>query len=203
MSLLGEQTRVEARTGRKLNNALTLTFKVSKDEDLAIATQPSGIGVLFGFKNGGAGKYEIKSAAGELLVDCHLKGTSVTTGAGEAVGMIEPEEGSAVLRDRNGTVLARLIGHPTANRIDSAWVYPIVDSTGTAVGTITLMRPGFNFAADVVDTWIHWDRAGQSLKVPTLGTRLELTQPVDAVLGDLLMGACVDLAIGPRGFLAP
>ena len=66
------------------------------------------------------------------------------------------------------------------------------------LGSSTQIRPG---PARNVVLW--WDRAGGPLKVQTLGVRVELDNPVDAALGDLLIGACVDLALGPRAVTTP
>ncbi len=55
---------------------------------------------------------------------------------------------------------------------------------------------------ELVDQFLWGEDPSSSLKLPTLGTRLELRGPVDSTLGDLLLAACVDLALGPRAFLA-
>ncbi len=63
MSILGDVTLVESRTGRKANNALTQTFKATKDQVLAEAVQAGGIGVLLGFRNGGSGRFTVTPLA--------------------------------------------------------------------------------------------------------------------------------------------
>src|SRR5436309_7108018 len=56
--LLGSATVVDARTGRKLNNALTLTFRTSPDVTIAVGAQVGSAWVLLGFKNtGDAGRF--------------------------------------------------------------------------------------------------------------------------------------------------
>jgi hypothetical protein len=44
--------------------------------------------------------------------------------------------------------------------------------------------------------------AQQSLKIPSKGASLRLNQPVDAYLGDLLVCACVDFPVLPRGYVS-
>lgn len=53
-----------------------------------------------------------------------------------------------------------------------------------------------------LDTLLWWDHAGQAMKVSILGTRLTLERTPTAVERDVLLGACVDLAIGLRPYIA-
>jgi hypothetical protein len=203
MGMLGSATLVDARTGRRLNNALTLTFKVSKEQTLGVATQAGGLGVLLGFQNGGSGRYALKGDAGTLALDCRPARTSVAGASGEAVGSIGPDGATVALRDNRGQVVGRLLGQPANKRHDAVWSYPVTDPTGARLGRIVLMRTTFDAYAEIEEVVLWWDRAGGPLKVQTLGVRLELDNPVDAPLGDLLLGACVDLALGPRAFTTP
>lgn len=203
MGMLGSATLVDARSGRKLNNAFTLTFKLSKDQTLGVATQAGGLGMLLGFSNGGSGRYALKGDAGTLALDCRPASTSVASAAGGAVGSIEPDNGAAALRDSAGRVIGRLAGQPAEKGHDAVWSYPVTDPDGARLGTIVLMRTTFDTYTEAMDVALWLDRAGGLLKVPTLGARLELEHPVDAALGDILLGACVDLALGPRAFTTP
>jgi hypothetical protein len=55
---------------------------------------------------------------------------------------------------------------------------------------------------DLDDMYIWWDRAGAALKTPLLGTRLALVRPVSDVERDVLLGACVDITLGLRPYMA-
>lgn len=197
---------VAARTGRKLNNSLTLTFKTSPTDTLATAVQKGSAGVLLGFKNGGAGKYVISGGNGEITVNCAAKRTSVSSGSGQTIGWIEKEEtGDGAISRADGTVAARVVGHPEGQRKDSTWPYQLTDHQGQPLGTLTWMRTGatFDLVGELTDMSIWWDRAGAPLKVPSLGVHLALDHPVDATTGDLLLGACVDLSLGSHSFIRP
>jgi hypothetical protein len=50
--------------------------------------------------------------------------------------------------------------------------------------------------------YVWWTHAGRSLPIPVLGTRLALHQAVTGVPRDVLLGACVNLAIGLRPYVA-
>lgn len=65
---------------------------------------------------------------------------------------------------------------------------------------------GWKTLSDVLDsawsTYIWWDRAGQSLPILILGTRLILLRAVTQLERDVLLSAYVDLAIGVRPYIA-
>jgi hypothetical protein len=87
--LLGSATVVDARTGRKLNNAVTLTFRTSPEETIAVGAQVGSAAVLLGFKNtGDAGRFTLKGPAGELALDCRAERTTVTTAGGNPVAPV-------------------------------------------------------------------------------------------------------------------
>src|SRR5438045_5416024 len=108
MGLLGGAVTVEGRTGRKVSNALTLTFKVGEGLPLAVATQGGGIGVLLGFKNGGSkGHFKLTGPGGVdvLDVDCTRDRTTVTRADGAVVGtIVEDGGGNASFRSAAGDV---------------------------------------------------------------------------------------------------
>jgi hypothetical protein len=95
MGILGDATVVSAQTGRKLNNALTVTFKTSPDRRLATAVQAGSIGVLLGFRNGGGGHYKFSGGGRELTVECASPRSQLTSGDGQVVGTIEKDESAA------------------------------------------------------------------------------------------------------------
>lgn len=204
VGLLGPATVVDARTGRKLSNALTLTFKTSREETIAVGAQVGSAAVLLGFKNTGtAGRFRIEGPAGALALDCRQERTTVTTGAGEPVGTVERVADEGVLRDPAGAVLARLTGVPKERSRDPACRYPLSADTGAALGTLTLLTTAavpLDLADELVQATVFWDKSAP-LKVPTLGARLDLERPVGNTLGDLLLSACVTIALGPQAFI--
>jgi hypothetical protein len=206
MGLLGSSTVVAARTGRKTNNALTLTYKTSESDTLAIAVQKGSAGVLFGFKNGGSGRYTISSDGKDesIVVDCSPKRTTASGGSGRPFGWIEKDEsGDGVLSTADGVPVARVAGHPKDRAKEAVWPYRLNDASGGALGTYTWVRTGtkFDLAGELVELSVWWDRAGGPLKVPSLGVQLELGHPVDPVLGDLLLAMGVDISLGSHSFI--
>ena len=59
--------------------------------------------------------------------------------------------------------------------------------------------------SDVLDsawsTYLWWDQAGAALPIQVLGTRLILLRPPTPLERDVLLAACVDLAIGLRPYI--
>jgi hypothetical protein len=65
------------------------------------------------------------------------------------------------------------------------------------VGGWSLMK-----AVDDLSTELYWwNHAGEPLKTPLLGTRLAMMRQVDDVERDVLLGACVDIALGLRPYI--
>lgn len=207
MSVLGDRTVVDARVGRKLDNALTLTYRSGPGEPFATATQGGGrLGILLGFKNGGSGTHLVEGSAGAgmLRVEClRDRPTVVSTGEGHPVGAIARGEG-ADLVDPSGSTLARLIDDPGGHRGVDAFVLAVVDPAGARLGTFSIVRTlgAYSLLNDVIETSIWWDRAGQPLKAPLLGAVISLKAPVSGPIGDLLVAACADVCLGLRGYTA-
>lgn len=204
VGLLGSATVVDARTGRKLNNALTLTFKTSPHETIAVGAQVGSAWVLLGFKNtGDAGRFTLEGPAGALALDCKEQRTTVSTDAGAPVGTVERVGDDGVLLDPAGTVLGRLTGLPDERGRDPACRYPLADDAGTPVGTLTLLTTAAvpqDLTEEILQTAVFWDKPA-ALKVPTLGARLDLDHAVGITLGDLLLSTCITMALGPQAFL--
>lgn len=194
---------MDARTGRRLNNALTLTFRTSPEETIAVGTQVGSAWVLLGFKNtGDAGRFTLKGAAGELALDCRAERTTVTTAGGSPVGTVERVEDEGELRDGTGKVLARLAGVPKDHSRDPACRYPLRDDAGADLGTLTLLTTAsrLDLVDELVATTVFWEKSAP-LKVPTLGARLDLHHAVRSTLGNLLLSTCVTIALGPQAFI--
>jgi len=194
---------VDARTGRKLNNALTLTFKASPEETIAVGTQVGSAWVLLGFKNtGDAGRFTLKGPGGELALDCRTERTAVTSAGGDPVGTVERVADDGELRDAGGSLLARLAGLPKEHSRDPACRYPLTDGAGADLGTLTLLTTAarFDLVDELVETTVFWGKAAP-LKVPTLGARLDLHRAVGGTLGNLLLSTCVTIALGPQAFI--
>lgn len=205
--MLGDVTELSAQVGRKVNNALTLTFKTSPDTTFATAVQAKSVGVLFGFRNGGPGRYTVTrdDGGGDLHVDCALPTTTVTAEGGATVGTIAKDDaGNGVFRSGDGSLLAIATAQPEDRHADFAWRHRLSGPEGRTLGQLTWIRSrpltGWDVVNGLENLYVWWDHAGAPLKVPSLGAHLTLEAPVAAALGELLLAACVDVTVGCHSF---
>jgi hypothetical protein len=83
----------------------------------------------------------------------------------------------------------------------------VVRPSGEQIGRLDIIRTVAGWtvkrAYDALeDVSLWWDRAGQPLKVPLLGTRITLRSEITPLERDTLLGASVDVAIGLRPYIA-
>lgn len=76
----------------------------------------------------------------------------------------------------------------------------VTDGTGAPLGRLDVIRQAsaWSLGADIADTIIWWDRAGQPLPLPILGTRLSLQRPPSDLERTVLL--CIGVAIGLRPY---
>jgi hypothetical protein len=105
--------------------------------------------------------------------------------------------------DAGGTTLATLTPH-VGVKSDEPWVHPIAAPDGSALGTLSLARSHTTLLemVDELSDQILFGTNLTSLKFPTVGSVLQLAAPVPDALGDILVAACVDICVLPRGYIA-
>ncbi|MEP7019941.1 MAG: hypothetical protein ABI808_04770 [Pseudonocardiales bacterium] len=208
-------TIIEGHVGRKTSNALKMSFRDGTGDPFAVAVQGAAdgkgrkLGVLFGFKNGGVGNHVLTYNDGTTVSIASREGApTVFTQGGDGVGVATVHRGetSTALRAGGGE-LFRFAPDPEEARTFELFRIIVTTPTGEPVGRLDVMRraTGWTLARAVDaawDTYLWWDHAGQSLPIPVLGTRLSLQHPVSGIDRDVLLGACVDLAIGLRPYIA-
>jgi hypothetical protein len=204
VSILGQQTVTVTMLRRSANNALIADLKDQSGDSIGEAKQKFTAGVLFGFKNGGKGSYTL--TCGERTVNIDVGSTTTITGDGAVLGRIVPSDGAAQVEDSAGAVLARF--RPFKGlKADDPWRHPIESPRGDVLGSMNLMRTHSPLLSD--DDWAFIDsevfginrRPTTTLKMPALGTVLQLGSPVEPRLGDLLACATVDFSVLPRGYI--
>lgn len=204
----------EGRVVHKASNALKMTFTDGPGEPFAVGVQSAGDGkrskvaVLFGFKNGGAGKHVVTFEDGTVLgVESKDGAPSVFTVDGEALATVVRGDES-VVNGTDGTPILRLAADP-AGVATSPDQFPLIvtDPQGSDIGRLDVIRTVqgwsvWSFIEAVDDLTIWWDRAGAPLPVPILGARVSLYETPGPVVRNVLVGACVDIAIGLRPYAA-
>lgn len=110
-------------------------------------------------------------------------------------------------RSPDGSALLAFAPDPVEDRTPDLFRMVVTAGDGGAVGTLDVIRkvPGWTLSRAVADAAtfaIWWDHAGQPLPVPILGTRLTTVRPLSPVEREVLVCACVDLAIGLRPYIA-
>jgi hypothetical protein len=205
---------IQGRVVHKTSNALQITFQGGPGEAFAVGVQGAGdgkgkkLGVLFGFKNGGTGNHVLTFTDGRTLnIASKDSQPSVFTAAdGSEVATIHRGASSRAVLS-GGTEILQFVSAPTDAKTPDLFSMIVLDPAGAEVGRLDVVRRSSGWtigrAIDAAwDTYIWWDRAGQPMKVPLLGTRLLLVRPVSDLELDILLGACVDMAIGLRPYIA-
>jgi len=208
---------IDGRISRKTSNGLRLTFHEGDGDPLATAVQSGGdgkgakLGVLFGFKNGGPGRHSLTFADGRALIvqSREQKPTLITAGDTEIAVVNRVAKGaersSAVAA--NGAEIVHFTSDPVEARTPELFRIVVTDAAGGDLARLHVIRKadGWKSLSDVLDsawnTYVWWDRAGAPLPVQVLGTRLILLRPPTPLERDVLLAACVDLAIGLRPYI--
>ncbi|MDR3659406.1 MAG: hypothetical protein P4L86_03155 [Mycobacterium sp.] len=205
MTILNSQTKVIATVKRNTANALRVELADPSGQALGEARQKSGLGVLLGFKNGGRSTYNL--TAGDRAPTIDVAGTTTVSESGNGLGQIVPHDCGARFDDPTGVTLAYLrpqIDHQPGE----PFRHPILAPQGESLGTLTLFPTSSaaelrNYLDQIVDQAIlDWNVNYTSLRLPALGSALDLQQPASGRLGDLLACACVDSCVLPRGYAA-
>lgn len=195
----------------KSSNALKMTFNDGPGEPMATAVQGAGDGkgakaaILFGFKNGGTGRHVLTYADGKAVGVQSRDGAPTVISRGDVeLATVERGATSTALRAGGGTVFT-FAPAPEDSVTPDLFRMVVCGSDGTTVAYLDLVRrTGGWTVTKAIDSAINfdlwWDRAGEPMKVPFLGTRLAIMRPVSDEEKDVLLGACVDLAIGLRPY---
>ncbi len=162
--------------------------------------------MLFGFKNGGTGHHRLTFGHGRTLGVLSREGAPSAFTLGDGTGFATVERGAtsmAMLAD--GSQLLKF--SDDADEAETLELVRLVVSSphGEFLGRLDVIRRvgGWAVARAIDAAWteyLWWDQAGQPLPVPILGTRLSLHRPVTDAERDVLLGACVDIAIGLRPY---
>ena len=200
---------IEGRMSRKLNNALTMTFRNGPDEPIGKALQSGAdgvggkLGVLFGFKNGGPGVHVYTPTVGQALhvQSRDLKPTLLTRDDGSAVGSIERGP-TCVGRDANGRELMRWIDHPDGPDTFEAFRLAVTDADGELLAHLNVIRTlaGWSLGRELLEDAIWFGHAGQPLKFPFLGTSVQLFRVLTPSQLEFVIASCIDAAIGLRPY---
>jgi hypothetical protein len=203
---------IDGHSGRKLNNALTITFVEGDSAPFAKAQQGAGdsiggkLGILFGFRNGSVGNNELSYTDGTKLFirTRDSQPTALTRAGGVAVATITRGETSAATLP-DGTALLTFVPHPTEAKLDSMYRTVVLDPIGTQVARLDVIRTndGWNISAgDVLDLVLgdFGGSANSSLPIPFRGTRLIIYRGLSPVERDVLLAACCEIALSARPY---
>ncbi|GAB0106913.1 hypothetical protein JMUB6875_59030 [Nocardia sp. JMUB6875] len=181
---------IEGRVVHKVSNALKITFSAGPGDPLAVGVRGAGNGlgakaaILFGFKNSGTGKHRITYADGSVVwVESRSsEPTVLSRGDGTAIGTIQRADTSTAVGSTAGTLFHFV---PDAEEAETPELYRLVvlDRMGEETGRLDVVRASTGH-------------------IPILGTRLRLRHPLDRVERDVLLGACVDITLGLRPYVA-
>jgi hypothetical protein len=206
---------IDGRVSRKTSNALAMSFSDGPGEPFAVARQSGAdgkgakLGTLFGFKNGGTGTHTVAySAGGQLRVQSRdAKPTLLTRADGTEVATVTRGETSTATAP-DATVLLRFAADPTEPKTPDLFRVAITTAADEPVGTIEVIRRVGGWSTSrILDAAVDLDvnywltRTGEPLKIPIHGTRVLLTRDLSPIEREVVVGACVDMAIGLRPYI--
>ncbi|CAN5388535.1 hypothetical protein BH10ACT7_BH10ACT7_00320 [soil metagenome] len=205
---------IDGRSGRKLNNALTISFfEGTASTPFATAVQGARdsfglkLGILFGFRNGSVGNHELRYTDGTVLsVPTRNEGpTDVSRGDVVVARITRGPASVASLPD--GTELLRFVPHPDGAQVNEAYRMLVLDPSGAQVAALDVIRESAGWGLDVDDlldfvTGDYGGEVGGSLPIPFRGTRLVVYREVTDTERDVLLAACVEIALGVRPYIA-
>jgi hypothetical protein len=204
---------IEARVVHKKSNALKLTFTDGPREPFAVAEQGAGdgrakkLGTLFGFNNGGPGHHRMTERDGTILdvISRDAKPSTFSTAAGDIATIDRAATSVAVAP--GGQQILRFVAHPEAAKSAELFRLLVLQPDGAQVASIDVIRKDIGWTLGRIEDalwkeYVWWDRAGRSLPIPILGVRLVLDRDVSELERAVLLGACTDIAIGLRPYIA-
>ncbi|WP_225728081.1 MULTISPECIES: hypothetical protein [unclassified Nocardia] len=207
-------TLIEGRVVHKTSNALKITFRSGPGDPLAEGVQGAGDGmgaklaILFGFKNGGTGRHRITYADGSAVWvrSASAAPTVLSRDDGGEIATIRRGDTSTAVAATGGTLFT-FVPDPAEPKTPELFRMLVRDKGDQEFGRLDVIRTAGGWSVgrlvdELYDTYIWWDRAGEPLSVPILGTRLLLRTPVDGLARDVLLGACADITLGLRPYIA-
>jgi hypothetical protein len=203
----------EGRISRKASNSLELQVRDRTGATIGTAIQNGAGGgggklaTLFGFKNGGTGRHLLSYTDGSALVveSRDAKPTLLSRDDQPIADITRGETSSATLP--GGRELFRFAADPDVPKDLDLYRMVVTDAAGMTVGRLNVVRrnTGWELARSldrVLWDAVLWDQTGVALPIPILGTQLLTTAELVGVQRDILLGACVDIAIGLRPYFS-
>ncbi|MEG8181638.1 hypothetical protein [Nocardia terpenica] len=192
-----DSTMIEGRVLHTPSTAPEITFRSGPGAPLATAVH-----------NAASHKHRITYADKSVIwVESKpIAPTVITRGDGTAIGSVLRADTSTAVASTGGT-LCHFIPHPDTPSTPDLFRLLLLDRSGNKTGRLEIIRTpagwamGYN-GEHARDTTLWWDRTGPPLPVPILGTRLVMNRPIDRVERDILLAACVDMAIGLQPYVA-
>ncbi len=204
---------IEGRVVHKKSNALEITFHDGPGDPLAVGVQGRGdgrgkkLGILFGFKNGGVGSHTVTYRDDSVFNVVSKDGAPslfTRTDGSEIATITRGETSTATLGGRD---IVHFRPAPVDAKTVELFRLILTAPSGEEMGRMDVIRrvAGWTLSRALdgaAGELIWWDRPGQPLPVPILGTRLTLDRPPVGAERDVLVGACVDMAIGLRPYVS-
>ena len=203
---------IEGRVVHKTSNALKITFNEGPGDPIATGVQGAGDGkgaktaILFGFKNGGAGRHVITLADGSTIgVHSRERQPTLLSRGDDQFATVERGETSTA-KDAAGRPILTFTPDPVESTTPDLYRIQVSAADGSHLGELDVIRRigGWSVMRAIdaaTDVWVWWDRAGQPLKTPLLGTRLYLDRAPSPLERDVLLAACADITLGLRPYI--
>lgn len=199
---------IEGRVVCETPGRATIAFRGGPGTPVAVAARADSraarSAILLGRKNIG---FRIGYADGSVVraeprdeADIALR-----RGDGTSIGTILFGDTVTAVASTGGT-LFHVVPDPDESCTPELFRLVLLDRSGAEFGRLDVIRTVHGWAshrlADPMgDTYLWWDRAGERLPVPILGTRLAAPHSLDRVERDMALAACADIALGLRPYI--
>ncbi|MCM6773917.1 hypothetical protein NDR87_10590 [Nocardia sp. CDC159] len=202
---------IEGRVSRRASGELRIEFRSGPGDPIAVAEREESVAT--------GRRFPISLGRTKSRGDTHVltysdgyrvriessrdEPTVLKTATGTRVGLILVTDTATAISITAGTI-CHFVPHPEEPRTGDVFRLLILDVFGAELGRLSLIRSpeGWGRRGDeLADNHLWWDRAGDTLPVPILGTRLAVGRRLDRDERDALLAACVDIALGLRPYI--
>lgn len=209
----GTELMIEGRVVHTTSNALSISFQDGPGNPFAVAVQggcdgrAKKFGIAIGIKSGGPGTHVLTYDDGSALrIESKAAVPSVFRGGDGTPLAVVQRAATSVAIGADGQPVLEFGPSPEAPNTPELFRIVVTAPDGAQVARLDIIRKAVGWSmgpalSPAGDLYLWWDQSDQPRRDPILGIRLHLVRPISVLERDVLLGACVDMAIGLRPYI--